>query len=204
MRRWLDHRDELAYEIARRDLFRRPSDGAPPPSDQPRLRAGRYSHLFECSDTRCQIRLCSRISDQTLKVAGFVKALDTSAFTCIWREFRSSETESRNASKTPRRSSGSAAASASVRSGRDLASLIDSDPLVGRVAESCESNRNLAAFRLSASMRSRTMTGSTPPRSRGAGVRSAGQGQRVGARGLRVLPATDGAARRLMPRGQAV
>lgn len=54
---WMD-RDELAREIARRDLFRRPSDGAPPPSDQLRLRARRYSHLFECSDTRCtQIRL---------------------------------------------------------------------------------------------------------------------------------------------------
>lgn len=54
---WMD-RDELAREIARRDLFRRPSDGAPPPSDQLRLRARKYSHLFECSDTRCtQIRL---------------------------------------------------------------------------------------------------------------------------------------------------
>lgn len=54
---WMD-RDDLAREIARRDLFRRPSDGAPPPSDQLRLRARRYSHLFECSDTRCtQIKL---------------------------------------------------------------------------------------------------------------------------------------------------
>lgn len=54
---WMD-RDDLEREIARRDLFRRPSDGAPPPSDQLRLRARRYSHLFECSDTRCtQIRL---------------------------------------------------------------------------------------------------------------------------------------------------
>jgi hypothetical protein len=54
---WMD-RDELAREIARRDLFRRPSDDTPPPSDQLRLRAHRYPHLFECSDTRCtQIRL---------------------------------------------------------------------------------------------------------------------------------------------------
>lgn len=57
---WMD-RGELAREIARRDLFRRPSDGASPPSDQLRLRARRYSNLFECSDTRCsQIRLRAR------------------------------------------------------------------------------------------------------------------------------------------------
>lgn len=54
---WMD-RDDLAREIAHRDLFRRPSDGAPPPSDQLRLRARRYPHLFECSDTACtRIRL---------------------------------------------------------------------------------------------------------------------------------------------------
>ena len=55
-------RDEIAREIARRDLFRRPSDGQPPPSDQLRLRARKpeYQHLFECSDTACtRIRLRS-------------------------------------------------------------------------------------------------------------------------------------------------
>jgi hypothetical protein len=54
-------RDEIAREIARRDLFRRPSDGGHPPSDQIRLRARKYQHLFECSDTSCsRIRLRSR------------------------------------------------------------------------------------------------------------------------------------------------
>jgi hypothetical protein len=56
---WMD-RDEIAREIARRDLFRRPSDGSHPPSDQLRLRARKpeYQHLFECSDNRCsKIRL---------------------------------------------------------------------------------------------------------------------------------------------------
>ena len=55
---WMD-RDEIAAEIARRDLYRR-ADGAPPPSDQIRLRARKpeYRHLFECSDTACsRIRL---------------------------------------------------------------------------------------------------------------------------------------------------
>jgi hypothetical protein len=55
---WMD-RDEIAAEIARRNLYRR-ADGAPPPSDQIRLRARKpeYQHLFECSDTSCgRIRL---------------------------------------------------------------------------------------------------------------------------------------------------
>ena len=53
-------RDEIALEIADRDLFRRPSDGAHPPSDQLRLRARKpeYQYLFECSDIGCtRIRL---------------------------------------------------------------------------------------------------------------------------------------------------
>ena len=47
--------DAIAAEIARRDLFRRPSDGAHPPSDQIRLRARKpeYRGLFECSDIAC-------------------------------------------------------------------------------------------------------------------------------------------------------
>jgi hypothetical protein len=51
---WMD-RDDIAREIAQRDLFRRPSDGRHPPSDQLRLRARKpeYQHLFECSDSRC-------------------------------------------------------------------------------------------------------------------------------------------------------
>ena len=56
---WMD-RDEIADEIARRDLFRRPSDDRHPPSDQLRLRARKpeYQYLFECSDSRCsKIRL---------------------------------------------------------------------------------------------------------------------------------------------------
>ena len=56
---WMD-RDAIAAEIARRDLFRRPSDGAHPPSDQIRLRARKpdYQPLFECSDPACtRIRL---------------------------------------------------------------------------------------------------------------------------------------------------
>jgi hypothetical protein len=55
---WMD-RDEIAAEIAGRDLYRR-ADGAPPPSDQIRLRARKpeYQHLFECSDTACnRVRL---------------------------------------------------------------------------------------------------------------------------------------------------
>src|SRR4051812_28106578 len=53
-------RDAIAREIARRDLFRRPSDGRHPPSDQLRLRARKpeYQHLFECLDVACsEIRL---------------------------------------------------------------------------------------------------------------------------------------------------
>jgi hypothetical protein len=51
-------RDELARVIADEALFTRPSDGQPAPSDQLRLRARRYSHLFECSDPACtRIRL---------------------------------------------------------------------------------------------------------------------------------------------------
>jgi hypothetical protein len=56
---WM-YRDDIAREIARRDLFRRPSDGTHPPSDQIRLRARKpaYQHLFECSDAACtRIRL---------------------------------------------------------------------------------------------------------------------------------------------------
>lgn len=55
---WMS-RDEIAQEIAQRDLWRRPSDGAHPPSDQLRLRARRYPHLFEGSDpnfTRLRLR----------------------------------------------------------------------------------------------------------------------------------------------------
>jgi hypothetical protein len=55
---WMD-RDEIAAEIARRDLYRR-ADGAPPRSDQIRLRARKpeYQHLFECGDAACsRIRL---------------------------------------------------------------------------------------------------------------------------------------------------
>ncbi len=54
---WMS-RDELAAQIARRRLWVRPSDGQPPPSDQLRLRARNYPHLFECSDASCtRIRL---------------------------------------------------------------------------------------------------------------------------------------------------
>jgi len=53
-------RDEIAREIAARDLWRRLSDGRHPPSDQLRLRARQYPHLFEGSDTRyTRIRLRS-------------------------------------------------------------------------------------------------------------------------------------------------
>lgn len=64
---WME-RDEIAREITRRDLFRRPSDGAHPPSDQLRLRARKpeYQHLFECSDARCtRIRLRPGLERQT-------------------------------------------------------------------------------------------------------------------------------------------
>jgi hypothetical protein len=52
-------RDELAREIAGRDLYRR-KNGSIADGDQMRLRAQRPEHaeLFECSDTRCsKIRL---------------------------------------------------------------------------------------------------------------------------------------------------
>ena len=55
---WMD-RDEIAREVATRDLYRR-GDGCHPPSDQIRLRvhSRSYAHLFECSDPRCsRIRL---------------------------------------------------------------------------------------------------------------------------------------------------
>ncbi len=52
------HRDEIARVIAAEGFFTRPSDGQPPPSDQLRLRARKYSHLFECRDVACtRIRL---------------------------------------------------------------------------------------------------------------------------------------------------
>lgn len=66
-------RDEIAREIARRDLFRRPSDGQPPPSDQLRLRARKpeYQHLFECSDTACtRIRLQSSTASASTEARG--------------------------------------------------------------------------------------------------------------------------------------
>lgn len=53
---WLS-RDELAHIIAAENLYAR-RDGQPAPSDQLRLRARKYPHLFECSDTACtRIRL---------------------------------------------------------------------------------------------------------------------------------------------------
>lgn len=62
------HRDEIACLIAAEELFTRPSDGRPPPSDQLRLRARKYSHLFECSDPACtRIRL--RQAADTIKAA---------------------------------------------------------------------------------------------------------------------------------------
>jgi|SRR5215218_7009160 len=55
---WM-YRDELAREIAERDLYRQ-RDGGPAPSDQLRLRARKYDHLFEGSDpTYTRIRLRS-------------------------------------------------------------------------------------------------------------------------------------------------
>lgn len=54
---WMD-RDVIAEAIAREHLFVRPGDGQPPPSDQLRLRARKYPHIFECSDRACtRIRL---------------------------------------------------------------------------------------------------------------------------------------------------
>ena len=54
---WLD-RDTIAEVIAEEQLYVRPSDGEPPPSDQLRLRARKYPQIFECSDTACRkIRL---------------------------------------------------------------------------------------------------------------------------------------------------
>ena len=53
---WLD-RDEIARAIAADGLYLR-HDGHAPQSDQLRLRARKYDHLFECSDTACRrIRL---------------------------------------------------------------------------------------------------------------------------------------------------
>jgi hypothetical protein len=43
-------RSELATEIARRDLWVRPSDGAPPGEDQVGLRARKYPELFEVAE----------------------------------------------------------------------------------------------------------------------------------------------------------
>jgi hypothetical protein len=66
-------REEIAREIARRDLYRRPSDGQPPPSDQLRLRARKpqYQHLFECSDTACtRIRLRSSTASASTEARG--------------------------------------------------------------------------------------------------------------------------------------
>lgn len=54
---WMD-RDELAHEIASRDLYRQKA-GGPAPSSQLRLRARNYGHLFEGSDnafTRMRLR----------------------------------------------------------------------------------------------------------------------------------------------------
>jgi len=54
---WM-HRDDMAAAIAAEGLWVRPSDGLPPPSDQLRLRALKYPHIFECSDRACtRIRL---------------------------------------------------------------------------------------------------------------------------------------------------
>jgi hypothetical protein len=53
---WMD-RDALAAEVAMRNLYRQRAGGQAP-SDQLRLRARKYPHLFECSDSRCtRIRL---------------------------------------------------------------------------------------------------------------------------------------------------
>jgi hypothetical protein len=63
-----------------------------------------------------------------------VKALETSAFMCIWRAFRSNEIESRKPSKTRRRSSWSAAARALGEIGQqveDLAGIVERDRVVG-------------------------------------------------------------------------
>src|SRR5215216_6509911 len=54
---WMD-RDELAREIAERDLYRQRA-GGPAPSDQLRLRARKYDDLFEGDDpayTRIRLR----------------------------------------------------------------------------------------------------------------------------------------------------
>jgi hypothetical protein len=59
-------RDQLARVITEEDLWRRPSDGLAPPSDQLRLRARKYSHLFEVSDTAAtRIRLAGRAAGST-------------------------------------------------------------------------------------------------------------------------------------------
>jgi hypothetical protein len=66
---WM-HRDDIAELIAREGLWVRPSDGQPPPSDQIRLRAGRYADQFECSDTACtRIHLRSSPEPPTVQPA---------------------------------------------------------------------------------------------------------------------------------------
>src|SRR4051812_15236755 len=75
---WMD-RDAIAREIAARDLFRRPGDGAHPPSDQLRLRARKpeYQHLFECSDTPCsKIRLRAAGARPAKGMAGRKRSAD--------------------------------------------------------------------------------------------------------------------------------
>jgi hypothetical protein len=53
--RWLSAR-EIANEVARRDLWRRPSDGASPPPSQIRARVGKYPGLFERSSRGIRLR----------------------------------------------------------------------------------------------------------------------------------------------------
>jgi hypothetical protein len=54
---WMD-RDDLARELAERDLYRRPKDGQPPPSYQLGMRVRRYPHWFEArGPSSAQIRL---------------------------------------------------------------------------------------------------------------------------------------------------
>lgn len=68
---WME-RDELAREIARRDLYRQRAGGAPP-SDQLRLRAKKYPHIFECRDSRCtKIRLVPEAPGSIGPVSGRV------------------------------------------------------------------------------------------------------------------------------------
>jgi hypothetical protein len=60
---WME-REEAAAEIARRDLWARPSDGAAPEADQIRLRARRYPKLFELSEDGSSVRLLSDTQGQ--------------------------------------------------------------------------------------------------------------------------------------------